>query len=69
MLTISFEKLFNSSTKVEIINSIGSIVGVSQIEKNELVKEISINHLAAGLYTLKLSNKEGTLIQKITIQR
>ena len=57
-----------SFTKVEIINSTGARVAQKNISSTTGLLQLPVGHLPAGIYLVRLSNKNNFLQQKIIIQ-
>ena len=59
----------SSASRLEILNSEGKLVFSKPLTKEiPLQERISINHLNAGFYLVKITASTGTLIQKLTIE-
>lgn len=68
-LQIAFEKSVDQKTEIGLINAIGAIVIKDVMNEVEKSKRINVSMLANGIYTLKLQNDLGSVIQKISIQK
>lgn len=69
MVTLSFEQSIQWSTDVEVYDLAGKrvIYQVDAIKSGEFSAQLSIQHLKAGVYYVKLSNQEGIRTQKLIV--
>ncbi len=64
--SIQFDKAINSEAQISILSLNGQIVYKNQIEAFSENIDLSLN-LQSGMYFIKISSKEGVLMEKFMV--
>jgi hypothetical protein len=54
--------------KIELLDFSGRLINTLEIEEGKINGEMELNNLAKGMYTLRLSNKDGFVSRRLSIE-
>lgn len=67
IFTVHMEKL-NQEAKIQVYNALGAIVYEANVQASDLTKEIDLSHAGAGMYYVKVTSEDASMIEKIIVR-
>lgn len=68
-ISVALSKPFENKAQLEVWSSLGQKLLNTEIQKNELDKQIDLNALGNGIYFIKIISSEGQFVNRIIIQK